>query len=93
MLKFEFLKKRGFDMQIINLYQRNTLVGVINQVATPFQEGDIVEVINKYHDPTTVGDWVYSVRIMKTSNKELAKHELNGIRLVACYKVDVLPKP
>ncbi|AWC45813.1 hypothetical protein [Bacillus cytotoxicus] len=80
-------------MQVINLYQSNTFVGVINQVATPLQEGDIVEVINKYHDPTTVGDWVYSVRIMKTSNKELAKHNLNGIRLVACYKVDVLPKP
>ncbi|PFA76871.1 hypothetical protein [Bacillus cereus] len=80
-------------MQVINLYKSNTLVGVINQVANPLQKGDIVEVINKYFDPTTVGNWVYSVRIMKTSNIELAKHELNGIRLVACYKVDVLPKP
>ncbi|MEW4234432.1 hypothetical protein Q0N71_13715 [Bacillus thuringiensis] len=80
-------------MQVINLYQNKTSVGVINQVANPLQEGDIVEVINKYFDPTVVGDWVYSVRIMKTSNKELAKHNLNGIELVACYKVDVLPKP
>ncbi|MED3322886.1 hypothetical protein P4377_15570 [Bacillus thuringiensis] len=80
-------------MQVINLYQSKTSVGVINQVANPLQEGDIVEVINKYFDPTTVGDWVYSVRVMQTSNTELAKYELNGIRLVACYKVDILPKP
>ncbi|MFF2175968.1 hypothetical protein ACFVT8_05820 [Lysinibacillus sp. NPDC058147] len=38
--------------------------------ANALQKGDIVEVLNKYHDPTTIGDWIYSVRVLKSSNSE-----------------------
>lgn len=80
-------------MQTINIYQnQKTYVGVINQTANPLKEGDVVEVINKYYDPTTVGDYIYSVRVLKSSNLEVIKYDLNGIRLIACYKVDVLPR-
>lgn len=77
---------------IININQQKTYVGVINQTANPLKQGDIVEVINKYYDPTCVGDYIYSVRVLKSSNNDVMKFDLNGIRLVACYKVDVLSK-
>lgn len=74
----------------INILNQTTIPGVINQTATPMQKGDVVNVLNKYIDPTVLGDWVYAVRLIKSSNEELIKNELNSIRLVACYKVDVL---
>ncbi|MFS0776234.1 hypothetical protein ABC255_09525 [Neobacillus sp. 3P2-tot-E-2] len=80
-------------MITINIHNEKSLAGVINQTAIPLQKGDIVEVINRYFDPTTVGDYVYSVRVLKSSNPDVMQYELNSVRLVACYKVDVLPRP
>ncbi|WP_107950922.1 hypothetical protein [Lysinibacillus parviboronicapiens] len=78
-------------MQNIHVQHQKASTGSINQTANPLQKGDIVDVLNKYYDPTTIGDWVYSVRVLKSSNPEIMEYELNGIRLVACYKVDILP--
>lgn len=86
-----FNRKAGKCMQSIHIHNQNALTGSINQTANPLQKGDIVEVLNKYYDSTVVGDWVYSVRVLKTSNTTLAAGELNSVRLVACYKVDILP--
>lgn len=77
-------------MQNIQIHHQKVSTGCINQIADPLQKGDIVEVINKYYDPTVIGEWIYSVRLLKSSNQELVKYELNGIRLVACYKVDII---
>lgn len=74
---------------IINI-NSNQIIGIINQTANPLKKGDIVEILNKYYDPNVVGEWVYSVRILKSSNEEIKKYYLNSIHLVACYKVDIL---
>ncbi|WP_432702455.1 hypothetical protein [Lysinibacillus sphaericus] len=78
-------------MQNIHIHHQKASTGIINQTANPLQKGDIVDVLNKYYDPTIIGDWLYTVRMMKSSNPEVMKNEVNGIRLVACYKVDILP--
>jgi hypothetical protein len=65
-------------------------MGRVNQAANPMRKGDTVEIINTYYDSTVVGDHIYSVRLLESSNEELAKYDINGVRLIACYKVDVL---
>jgi hypothetical protein len=77
-------------VNVINIYSQNRIIGVVNQIANPLQKGDIVEVLNKYYDPNTVGEWVYSVRVLKSSNEEVSKYHLNSVMLVACYKIDIL---
>jgi len=78
-------------MQNIYIHHQRASTGCINQTANPLQKGDIVEVLNKYYDPTIIGDWLYTVRVLKSTNSEVMKNDLNGIRLVVCYKVDILP--
>lgn len=65
------------------------ILGIINQTANPLQKDDVVEILHQYYDPTVVGNYVYSARILDSSNPEVMKYDHKGLMLIACYKVDL----
>lgn len=73
---------------IQNPISHKKMIGIVNQPASPFRKGDALEILKKFYDPTVVGDHVYVARVITSTNPQLLAQELNGIRLVACDKVD-----